>query len=478
MAKSLKGNFIKLKRLGLVFENCYQMMVQRAAFFTQAIGEHLAVNQFSLRFIKCRTFSFENARLFVKNNFSNLQELFLTFNKGEKIVNEGLIELAESFQDNLYDLQKLSLDFSDCSKVADDGVQALSESISANLKQLFHLSLNLENCKKLSDLGAAKITTSIESLRHLQSFELNLYKCHQVGYQTLLALGNSLKSLSYLEKLELSFVRRRGIEKKGLSALEFNQQKSLKQLKLNISGCKKVNDASVEALVKSIGHNLKNLNHIDINVSLCIKITDRGAKSISENLRGNIEELILNFENCLFITDEAVVLLAKSVGEHLTKSRKLDLNFQGVDQLGDAALIACAENISKIATNLKHQTLNFSESEALKSKKTLDKAFDAFTELFHNDSLKLEELSIIFRFRFNSPLNLAVQLLTSLSKQLKALQKLRMRIGSHHQCLSKDDTNVLDKKAYEICAASAFQMRHFEFQFYQFSLFNAYDLLK
>lgn len=217
---------------------------------------------------------------------------------------------------NARGLQTLgSLLITSCRGTTDVSLEAIGKGC-PNLKQM-----SLKKCCFVSDNGLVAFSKVAGSLESLQ-----LEECNRITHLGILgALSNCISKLK-----SLSLVKCMGIKDLALEIPVLSPCESLRSL--TIRSCLGFGSASLAIL----GKLCPQLHHIDFS-GLC-GITDAGLLSLLEGCDGLVK---VNLSECLNLTDEVVMALARLHGETLEV-----LNLEGCRKLTDASLVAIADNCS------------------------------------------------------------------------------------------------------------------------------------
>lgn len=230
------------------------------------------------------------------------------------------------------------------------GLQNVSQKgfwVMGNAKGLEKVSsLNITSCRGITDLSLQAVVKGCPSLKHL-----GLRKCCFVSDNGFVAFAQATSSLESLQMEECHRITQVGI----LNALSTSSSK-LKSLTL--VKCMGIKDLPTEFLVSSpceslrslsirscpgvgttslsmVGKLCPNLHHLDL--SGLNEIADAGLLQLFESCNPGLVKV--NISDCLNLTDEVVISLAKLHGETLEL-----LNLDGCQMITDASLAALAQN--------------------------------------------------------------------------------------------------------------------------------------
>lgn len=211
-------------------------------------------------------------------------------------------------------LQSLaSLTITSCVGVTDVSLEAVGKGCT-NLK-----SMCLRDCRIVSDAGLVAFARAAGSLENLL-----LEECHMITQRGIL---NAVSNCSKLKSLSL--VKCLGVRDLPPQAFLLPPCNSLRSL--SIRSCPGFGSTSLAM----VGRLCPQLHHLDL--SGLTRITDAGLRPLLENAEAGLVKV--NLTNCLNLTNEVVLSLARLHGESLEL-----LNLDGCRKITDASLVAIADN--------------------------------------------------------------------------------------------------------------------------------------
>ena len=339
----------------------------------------------------------DNCILYLCLNFvlgvESLKELYLNFAECDiKKDNEAPIEIKK---ENLDKFKLLSLNFEKCSLPINADSNFLAKIIENCPGSLEHLLLNLESCVSLSDNWIDQFGQGLSTHKNqLKSLEMNLRWYRALTNDNLSHIASSvLRPLDSLQDVRAHFSWSSDITDSGLRQfIAFMENKKhlkhiylslegfpkvtskgvitignglmstqdLQTVSLSFRGCRKLTDASLQALGVVIVRNSKSLETLSLDFRGCSNLSDKSLTYIGSGLslvHRNMKEVSLNFARCVNLTQKGVEKLKRSLSLKQNSIQKLSLNF------GD-----CPQVVTK------SEKIEFESSDSLKNKKSLKKS--------------------------------------------------------------------------------------------------------
>jgi len=224
-------------------------------------------------------------------------------------IKELKIDIQHQFQAKFPDnMTGICMDLADCNQLNSEGFSSIKELLNSTFKEISLLELNLNRCERLKHEDLSGLLTSMGKL---QSLYLGFAEWKTMEASSLMTEVKSLKNS--LIDLKLNFS---GCEK--INNDDFNEfldgMQELQSVNLIFEGCKAVTDVAYERLILSLT-NLEKLKSLSLNFANCPKVSSFQVNMITssrwaraENLK-KLQSLSLSFSKCPFSNTDSTRFL-------------------------------------------------------------------------------------------------------------------------------------------------------------------------
>lgn len=236
---------------------------------------------------------------------SKLEKLTLSLNGlQEKADNACFTALGASLPGSMKDL---SLDFTGCLQFGDFAMGRIAEGLKRAWSLGFkRLHLHFAHCGNLTNSACAQLASVFvgDSVHSLQDCSLDFSGVWKLEDEALHTLAESLAAQQSLRNLRLDFQGCRKITSAGASSLlSATRPQDLRSLDLRVSGCPQITDAVLCATAMAVSQ-AKQLKRLSLRCDACKLLSPAGLRELLEQLPASLADLELGFAHCPSLVDK------------------------------------------------------------------------------------------------------------------------------------------------------------------------------